>query len=180
MLFVQGNLVYAFRELFDRRVYCALELQSGKLVSEFGSDAAEIDRLKAKGGPTTEEDLIFPEVLAERSPDHAVVYRTVLSRCREEDLRGPIEFLRCGKYVLMSFHQSTRRARRFIEPSTDNLDGLVDNRFVIVEENSGKIVYEETLNSKSPNPVPDSFFVKNNVVYFIREKQQLVATLLRT
>ena len=172
MLFIAGSRVYAVRDFFERRVYYALDLRTGELVSEFGSDADQIHLLREEERSTSEEGLLFPETLTKQSRDYSIVHPIVSRRCDEENIKGPVEFIHLGKYVLMSFHQFTDTQRR-------TQDGMVDNRLLIVDSVSQKIVYEELLNRKAVNPAPDSFFVKDDLVYFIREKQHLVAIRLR-
>jgi len=180
MLFVAGSRVYASRELFERRVYYALDLRTGEHVGELGGDAEQIYLLKEEGGSTSEEGLLFPEVLTEQSHDHALVHSIVSLRCKEGNIKGPVEFIHFGKYILVSFHQLILSASGFIDTRAKTQDGMVNNQFLIVDADSRKILFQETLNLKSPNPVPDSFFVKDDLVYFIREKQHLVAIRLRT
>lgn len=179
MLFVAGGRVYASRALFDRHLYFALDLKTGQLVSEFGSDARQIDHFRVEERSTTEEGLIFPEGLTEQSQDYALVRPIVAGQCKQEDLRGPVEYIHSSKHILISFHETSPTVPSLIGSHKKIHDGRVDNRFFIVDADSQKVLFEETLNHAVSNPVPDSFFMKNDVVYFIREKEHLVAIRLR-
>lgn len=172
MLFVAGGRVYAQRELFDRRLYCALDLRTGDLVSEFGTDTEQIDLLREEGRSPSIRGLVFPEILTEHSHDYAFVRPILTRRCNEGKIKGPIEFIHFGKFILISFHE-------LIDAQVKNGEGRLDNRFLIVDGDSQKVVFEETLNRKAAGAAPDSFFMKDDRVYFIREKKHLVAIRLR-
>lgn len=173
MLFVSESHVYASRETFQRTLYSALDLRTGRTASDFGTDEAPVMLAKQRGRATLEETLIFPEALTEQSGEFARIHSIVSRRIGEGQLKGSVEFIKTGKYFLLSFyHYGDAKAR--IE------DGLTDNRLLVVESDSGTVVFEDRLNVGVSSPVPDSFFVKDSILYFIRSKRLLVAVRLES
>jgi len=180
ILFVAGAQVYAVRELFDRRIYYALDVRSGERVSEFEDGAEQINLLREEWKSTVEEGMLFPEILTEQSRHFNLVHSIVTSRYGADGMKGPVDFIHFGKYVLIGFHRFLPTPSRAIDTQPNTREGMMENRFLIVEADSRKIVLEETLNKKVPNPAPNSFFVQGDLAYYIRDKQHLVAIQLKT
>jgi hypothetical protein len=45
----------------------------------------------------------------------------------------------------------------------------------VIDETNGKQLYADVLNSSTPAVVPDSFFVDAATIYYVKEKQTVVA-----
>jgi len=54
------------------------------------------------------------------------------------------------------------------------------NRLIVIDKIEGKPVLIETLNQATPAPIPDSFFMYDNDLYFIKDKIELIAYRLNS
>jgi hypothetical protein len=52
-------------------------------------------------------------------------------------------------------------------------DGHLDNNFTIIEIGTEKVIFEEVLNAGITSYIPDSFFVKDNLLFLLKDKMIL-------
>ena len=89
---------------------------------------------------------------------------------RGANVVGHIEFIKEQGYILLGYHAAGK-------PSKTEAP-LFQNRFVIIDAEDGKTVFEETLARDVRAIVPDSFFAKPPFVYFIKDQKALSALCL--
>ena len=58
-------------------------------------------------------------------------------------------------------------------------DGKLRNNFKAIDLNPVKILFEETLNKESNVFIPDSFFIRENLLFLLKEKSGLVVCSLK-
>jgi hypothetical protein len=52
---------------------------------------------------------------------------------------------------------------------------ILSNVIRIKDTNSGKIILDETLNKITSSYVPDSFFIKDGYLFYVKEKKELTS-----
>jgi Domain of unknown function (DUF4905) len=158
--------VYAFRDMFERRLYYELDATNGEFLGEFRDPPENLYELKKLCHGRT--DFLYPDLLVETSEDYNFISTVIGRYCEAGDVRGNVEYLRFQGKLIFSFH-------RLVERGDVGKREELDNIFYVVDEASGKNLYSETLNTSTPAPVPDSFFADGTFVYFVRERKTLVA-----
>lgn len=163
-LFLYENRVFAFLQKFESREFFSLDAESGNLIKKYGENAQEINKLREELQIREYEkyrDYLFPEVYA------AGKYPSEVQDCIEEFrqnevISGPIEFIRYKKVLLLSYH-------------TVKDDGKLNNIFRVIDINGGKIIFEDAVNTGITSYIPDSFFIKDNLLFLIKQKTELMA-----
>ena len=162
-LFIYGSRIYAFVQKFESREFYSLDEQTGEIVEEFGENAGEINKLREKLLEEQYEkykDYLFPGTyipgkLPRESED-------LIENLKENEvISGTIDYVIYKKFLLLSFH-------------TVNNDGKMNNDFKIIEIDSRKIIFKDVLNIGVTSYIPDSFFVKDNFLFLIKNKTELL------
>jgi len=167
--FCYGNRVYTYKTLFERRVGYALELRTGEVLETYEEgieDLFRVRELARKEAP--EDELLFPEVAGEGSPPEA--QSLVGKETKNKEIIGEIEYLFQNPYLIMNYHLPNRNSG----PESLKLE----NHLAIIDSRGGKKVFTDILALEASAPVPDSFFVRGGVVFFVKEQKTLLALVL--
>lgn len=147
------SALFGYRDLFERRVYYRVDPATGTILEEF--DALPADAPDAAGNERT--DFTFPEAVLPSDPQILAVHPDARDAASAEQII-------CGRYDLLSMYH----------PVAGDVPTL-KNRLTIVDTQTKKKVYSIVMNGETPYPVPDSFFVDKERVYYVHERRTLVA-----
>ena len=160
-LFVKDEKVFTFQQHFEQREYFALDFFTGKLVDELGTDSDSINLFRKEVFASEEYgDYLFPSSFGvDNKIDQGAT--ELLQEIRENNLiKGKIEFALKEQLLLFNFHQI-------------NPDNSLKNSFKAVDLLNGKYILEKTLNLRTNAFVPDSFFLKDNILFLLIDKTKL-------
>ena len=164
------NSVYAYRTMFERRVGYSMDLHTGEVAQEFAESLEELQTVRELSNKEQRQDEYrFPEILDLNNADPRVT-AAVEKLTKNNEIHGNIEFVQEKEYLLFNYH--TRE-----KDSTIDSISLV-NHLEIVEVERNQKVYSELLSRGVKATVPDSFFIKGDFVYFIKDQHILSALRL--
>ena len=160
-LFVKDEKIYAFQQRFEDREFVTLNYLTGEVIDELGTDSDAINLLREDA--INSEDFSsyrFPGLFGTNSFG-AQKENEILSKLREEHvITGGIEFVLIDDLLLFNFHEV-------------NPDNTLKNIFKAVDLSSGKYILGVTLNSRTNAFAPDSFFVKDDLLFLLIERTKL-------
>ncbi len=162
-LFLYEDRVFAFIQKFESREFFALDAVTGELVTEYGENPDEINRLREKLLQEEYEkykNYLFPETYeaGKLTPE----LRRPVEQIREKGIvSGAIDFIKYKEIMLLGFHTAAD-------------GGNLNNNFMIVEIKSGKVIFEHVLNAGITSYIPDSFFIRDNLLFLIKNKAELI------
>lgn len=166
--FAYSGFVYAERKMFEKRIALKLSLSTGELREEIDDpDALMSLRQLSVRESGKDDDVLYPELLAE---DEKGSRRDFLSRHIDFDQWRSLESIETPTHVVASFHAVTNLNMSESPAFT--------NQLLILEKSTAKKVFADTLNAYTKAIVPDSFFVRNETVYYVKEYSSLVAVKL--
>jgi hypothetical protein len=157
-LTVHQSVVYGYRDLFERRLYYRINRDNGTVEEELQSlpDDVEENRQLEKTNFT------FPESLNKESTES---WKLLLTSTGLTDTQIAVaECIAAKKYHVLAVYSRNEAA-----------DNGLKNRLYIVDTAAKKKVYSDVLNRSTPYPVPDSFFMDEIRIYYIKERKSLVA-----
>ncbi|MCU7496699.1 MAG: DUF4905 domain-containing protein [Ignavibacteria bacterium] len=161
-LFVHDGLVYAFRQKFEGWEFFGLDYKTGEIIEEIGNDAPRVNSIRDSIDEMEKfRGYLFPETFHEDKIEDIEIKQIIKQITEGRDVAGNIEFIEYEGLLLFNFHA------RVFEKS------LV-NRFLCVDTGTGKILFEDVLNASANAFVPDSFFMKDNLVFLLKEKTELI------
>jgi hypothetical protein len=153
--------IFCYTELFEGRKFYVLDSMTGELIEELGNDFESINKIREKF--IHEDDSSgyhFTQPYAAGSGNDPAVAEIMHNLKNSKVIYGKIEHIFINPLLLFNFHEVQD-------------DGSLKNQLKIVDINSGKFIYEETLNKKSNSYVPDSFFIKDDLIFILIEKNLL-------
>ena len=83
----------------------------------------------------------------------------------DESITGKIDYLTVNDLLLTSHHVILK-------------DGKLQNCFKALDIRLKKIIFKEILNKEITNFIPDSFFLINDLIFLLKEKEKLFVFLI--
>ncbi len=166
-LFLYENEVFVFIQKFESREFFSFDAETGEPLKNYGENTEEINRIREKLLDEQFEkfkNYYFPEsYFAGKLPPGA---QERIERLKENVIiSGEIDYVKYNNLLLLSFH-------------TVRDDGKLDNIFRIIEIDEGKFIFEDVVNSGISSYIPDTFFIKDNFLFLIKDKIELIVYLL--
>jgi len=160
-LFIKDDKVYSFQKNFDGREFFTLNYTTGEMIEELGNDSSSINLLREK--VIASEDFsayIFPTIFDSSEVINQDVNEWLIKLKENHLISGKIEFVLKDNLLMFNFHEI-------------NADNSLNNKFKAVDLLKGKYIFETTLNFNTNAFVPDSFFVKDNLLFLLIERKKL-------
>jgi hypothetical protein len=159
---VYDDHIYCYRNEFEGRKYFKLNYKTGELVSELGNDFNSISDIKELRDKEILEGYEFPNILNQSNPEAAEIFEDLKA---SEVITGKIDFIKVSDLLLMSYHRIL-----------DN--GKLQNCFKALDIPMKKVIFGQILNKEITNLIPDSFFLINDLIFLLKEKEKLIVFLI--
>jgi len=167
-LFIYNDELYCYKEKFESRQYVKLNYKTGKLLEEIGDNAVEISALKERIlSEENPEGYHFTEQFFPETENNEEVKKFLSEEKNQNAVSGKIDYILLQNLLFFSYHK--------IQP----LGNDMMNVFKIVDINKRKVIFEEELNRGVKNFIPDSFFIKNNLMFLLKEKTELIVCSIK-
>lgn len=158
-LFIHDEQLYAYRQKFEGVDYYRLDLLSGEVIDNI-DDPAVIDDL----GLLVNEEFrsrgyLFPEVFRKETGVPGGQAEVILNSYTGQAAST--------EYII--FEDTL-----FFNYFSRNADGKYSNTFFVIDIQQGKIIFNEVLETGANAPVPDLFFIKNNYLFLLKGKTELL------
>ncbi len=159
---VYDNKIYCFRNFYESKKYYQLDYYTGELISELSDDFNQIGHLKDLRESEVYKNYRFPEVYNHSGNE----IDSIIEGLRSELLiSGKIDYFVTRDLLLLSYHTILN-------------DGKLQNNFRALDIKSKMVIFDEILNKEITNYIPDSFFLINDLVFLLKEKETLFVFLI--
>ncbi len=159
--FITGNKIFCYKNNFEGRDYFALDAATGNLIEEPGINPSELNRLRNESfGQNSPGNYLFPEPFEESDHSFQPMNQIVDLIKSEGTAAEKTDYIAYADGVLLNFHERLK-------------DGNLRNRFRAIDILNKKIILERDLNSSSKVFIPDSFFILDNLLFLLIEKNKL-------
>ena len=160
-LFIKDKKVYAFQQGFENRQYVSLNYLTGEKIEELGSDSDSINIMCEETEAAKDySSYCFPSLFNPSSLENQAAFEIINDLKKDQTLTGEIEYVLLNNLLMFNFHKI-------------NEDGSLSNIFNAVDLFSRKHILEVSLNSSTHAFAPDSFFVKDNLLFLLIERTRL-------
>lgn len=160
-LFIYGSKLYSYTQMFEGRKFYALDYKNGDIIEELDENVSYVNALREESLINQDfENYLFPISYwpdsGEKEPN-----RNLLEEFYKLNfITGSIELINYKSTILLSYHKA--------------IDGNgLENKFAAIDILSKKIIFEVTLNTRVNAFVPDSYFVKDELLFLLIEKEYL-------
>ena len=171
MLFEYDGKVYAQREAYGRNEFFSIDCASGEVLEAFGSERENVLSLQTL---IVEDDTesVYSLPISPNDPIFSEIADTLASVMNIAELRGTIDFSDFGDYLIFSYHE------RITTDANAAINNVLKNHLSILSKERGEIVYQDILNSETPYPVPDNFFIHRSTLIYVKEKTEIIGVAL--
>jgi hypothetical protein len=166
-LFNTNDALYGILRRFEDNEIVELDIKSGELKKTFKPEE-HIEVFKIRN---SNEDYIY------ENSNYPIVYNideagefisSVLNDlCLKDNEVETIEYIQKASLLIFNYYIKLNAG--------ENKPGsvLYENRFVVYDTNKTEILFEDILNKSTSFCVPDSFFIKNDYLFYLKEKNEL-------
>jgi hypothetical protein len=154
-----NEFVFASRDLFERRLYYRLNALNGEMIEELNELPLELEN----SDQNNLDKFVFPAVLSEESAEFQEILSFARKLITDNNILHQTEYIFHNNFLICNVYSSHAKEQ-----------GLT-NTLYILDTQKKKTVFREVLNGFTPYPVPDSFFLYKNSLYYIRERKTLVS-----
>jgi hypothetical protein len=165
--FAFQNRLYAYEQRFDKRVGYVLEMASGATLELYEEGLESLLAVRQLAMHTEEPEETFFPLRAEISSPRPALDGIIRKEIQGEAVVGSVEFLQHRNLLILNYHSAMKES----SPEAP----LLKSRLKILDLRRGSRIYDDILFEGGNAPVPDSFFVRHNSVYFVRNQHTLVS-----
>ncbi len=160
-LFIWEDKLYCYNNTFEGRNFFTLDLISGELLDELGEDAASINILREKSFNSFDyENYLFPSPFNHEKVENSAVIKIISEIKKDNVITGSVDYAEFGDVLLLNFHEVMK-------------DGSLNNLFMAIDIFKEKVIFKDVLNKNTKTLIPDSFFVKDKLIFLLKEKNEL-------
>jgi len=173
-LFCTNESLYAYREKFEGKEIVELDIVSGELIKTFEQE--EHDEIYDFRYKTSDESAYekynYPKPFNnENTPN--TLNKIFNKELHKTERNGKLEYISKGDYLLFNYY--LEKAADMKSPNKKSYE----NRFCIYKISNAEKIYQDILNGSSAYNVPDNFFIKEDNLYYLKEKKELIAINLK-
>lgn len=154
------DFIYGFAPKFEDKEFYQLSIEDGTIKNNLGNE----EQSKPVLNSISEKDYsryTFTEMMSESTSSNEV--KELATKIIGENFYFNFcEYIDKGNILIFNYYDK-------IAPQS------LINRLVIYDKSEEKPILIETLNSSTPAPLPDSFFMYDDDLYFVKDKIELVA-----
>ncbi len=159
-LFSTPDKIYCFKQKFEGREFFALNINNGEIEENLENDFEKVNRLRYNAEAAKDySSYKFPEIFKDDETD-LKIRENISNILQEVEKEGPLEYVKYNEYLLLNYHENK------------GASGLT-NIFKIVDLKNNRNVKTLILNKTVNAYAPDSFFIKDDLLFLLIEKTQL-------
>jgi hypothetical protein len=164
-LFAFDGSVFASEQRFDGSHVLRLSSADGTVAEELGIQNSSVNTMRAI---LNEQDIFvgyrYPEHFDETHPSYHELRERIHAVVDPAAVTGNLDVLQEEDLLLISWHERL-----------PDLQSSLKQEFAAVDSNSGAILFRDTIVEKASAPGVDSFFVKDSLLYYIKNYRTLTA-----
>jgi hypothetical protein len=157
--------VFASKDTTDGRLLLELNYRTGELIQQCDNDGSILATARTRIHARVADAPEFPTPLEGFDLIDERAVTLVHRHCTMDDVVGPVEALKKDDLLFFSYS----------EHSKNNDRERLKNTFNVLDLKNGNLVFKEILNKSATTATPDSFFVLDDMLYFIRDRSLLTA-----
>jgi len=165
--FVDDQKLYAYKYIFEKRLGYEIDINTGTILNEYADNLDPLHELRIQVLQKESEGMqgkIFPELYShgQFNSDVAVVIHQITGG---NALEGWIEYLHRSNILLVSYYREEISSK----------SATLENILTVYDTKRREKRFDEILAKNVQVPSPDTFFVKDEFMYFIKNQNTLTA-----
>lgn len=166
--------LFGITQKFENVELVEIDISDGKLIKIFtNEEAINIIELKKENDlDLYNESTNYPKPLSNQPLEdnlNLIINEEISNKTTE----GEIEYINYKNYLLFNYYYENGVNIKDISRK------YYRNNFCVYDTIKSEKVYQDTLNEKSNYNVPDNFFIKNDILFYLKEKTHLIGINLK-
>lgn len=168
-LFAHEECVYASKETFETSLALELDMITGVVLREFKDQMDYINVLRDTAASRQISDVEFPRPLTSQDASAHQLDQKIARHIPSDRLRGEIELLEKDDFHVIGYYENI---------SANPFEQELDQHLKIIDAESGALLFRDVLAQKAKTPVPDLFFIRDDILFYIKNRNLLRAVKL--
>ena len=165
-----GDRVFAYRDLFEKRVGYEIGLKTGALKATYNESLRELHALRGEAIESQSDSAVTPpEIMSDDALDPsilALVNRTLKRR----EIAGNVEYIKQNDVLAFNYHILAR--------TSAGQSQSFENHLFIYRLPQGTCAFSDIIGRDLKASVPDSFFVRRSRLFFVKDQHTLTTLRL--
>jgi hypothetical protein len=168
--FVHDQKLYAYKYIFEKRLGYEIDINTGIVLNEYADNLDVFNKLRGQVLQKESEGMqgtIFSELYSQKQVDSEVA--SIIQQITGGNaLEGWKEFLLRSNILLVSYYRK----------ENSSASATLENILTVYDTERREMRFNEIIVKGVQAPSPDTFFVKDEFVYFIKNQNTLTALRL--
>lgn len=169
--FSTEDRLFGMKQKFDKTEIAEIDISNGSILKVFSETEypALLELKRNSDNDLYNEHNDYPVSFTKSTPENHI---TNIINSEINGSAGDTEYLIKDDYLIFNYYKESGIDMKDINRK------FYTNTFCIFNIPNGKKIYSDILNRQSGYNVPDNFFCRNEFVYYLREKKDIVALKL--
>ena len=165
--FVLDQKLYAYKYIFEKRLGYEIDINTGTVLNEYADNLDSLHELRRQVLQNESESIQAAELLESYHKEQAnsEVAVSIQQITGGNALEGWIEYLIRSNILLVSHYRK----------QNSSATATLENIFTVYDAERKERLFNEIIVKDVQAPSPDTFFVKDEFVYFIKNQNTLTA-----
>lgn len=160
--FIYDNKIYVFNNSFDNRYFYSLNIKTGEVVDNIGSDMGYINTLRNEQyNPHNSFRFLFPDIYRNELGKSDLIGPVISKYTGGKEITGHIEYILYNDIVFFNFYSRNKKKSLINEFFAVNLDS--------------KKLFDQVLIEDANAYTADSFFIKDDLLFLLKDKNSVLA-----
>jgi hypothetical protein len=164
--FVYDQKLYAYKYIFEKRLGYEININTGTVLNEYADNLDVLHEFRNQSlqkEPEGMQSTIFPELYSQRQIDSEIA--TIVQEITGGNaLEGWIEYFLRSNILVVSYYRKENSSSATLE-----------NMITVYDTERREKQFNEVIVKGVQVPSPDTFFVKDEFVYYIKNQNTLTA-----
>ncbi|MGD0590216.1 MAG: DUF4905 domain-containing protein [Bacteroidota bacterium] len=168
--FVHDQKLYAYKYIFEKRLGYEIDINTGTVLNEYADTLDSLHELRRQILQEESDGMQGTELLELYNQEQidSEVATSIRQITGGNALEGRIEYLLRSNILLVSYYRK----------ENSSASSTLENIFTVYDTERRKKRFSEIIVKGVQAPSPDTFFVKDEFVYFIKNQNTLTALRL--
>ena len=168
--FAYQGRIYAYESRFEKRIGHVLSIDSGEVLETYEEGLDPLFTLRQLAVAEAHDlDMLFPEIVDVEGMNPRIL-GIIKKETKGEDVVGSVEFIENRDVLAVNYHKAQK--------GSTHESPRLENRLAVFDSGKETKLYSDVLATEAKAPIPDSFFIKNESLYFVKNQQTLVSLRL--
>lgn len=172
--FADKGILYASKQFFEEIKTYKLNPDNGEIIQELTYEESLIlHELKYSNKSEIKNEIENYPSFYQKTDTNNEIGKFIEDEIYSKNIKGNVEFLIKDNYLIFNYYQYKK------SNNLNKYQQILENTICLIDLQRERILHREIINSKSNHNVPDSFYIKDNVLIYLVERKEIKGIILK-